>query len=119
MNASTLIQKLRKEIASIAGDNLPAEIRYQDRYGNVVIKPLFDVTLDELAFAAQTLNAERSTLSRRQVALEDVYAHARKQGFLGADLMNAALALTQVPAQLAAVVNGWGLPPLVVVSVER
>jgi tripartite ATP-independent transporter DctM subunit len=36
--------------------------------------------------------------------------------FLGADLMNAALALTQVPAQLASVVQGWGLPPLVVVS---
>jgi hypothetical protein len=32
--------------------------------------------------------------------------------FLGADLMNAALALTQVPAQLAGVVQGWGLPPL-------
>jgi hypothetical protein len=36
--------------------------------------------------------------------------------FLGADLMNSALALTQVPAQLAGVVKGWGLPPLVVVA---
>ena len=27
--------------------------------------------------------------------------------FLGADLMNSALALTQVPAQLAGVVKGW------------
>jgi C4-dicarboxylate transporter, DctM subunit len=36
--------------------------------------------------------------------------------FLGADLMNAALALTQVPAQLAAVVQGWNLAPLVVVA---
>jgi C4-dicarboxylate transporter, DctM subunit len=36
--------------------------------------------------------------------------------FLGADLMNAALALTQVPAQLAGVVQGWGLPPLAVVG---
>src|SRR6185503_8555323 len=35
--------------------------------------------------------------------------------FLGADLMNAALALTQVPAQLASVVNGWGLSPVMVV----
>jgi tripartite ATP-independent transporter DctM subunit len=35
--------------------------------------------------------------------------------FLGADLMNAALALTQVPAQLAGVVNGWGLSPVMVV----
>jgi TRAP-type C4-dicarboxylate transport system permease large subunit len=36
--------------------------------------------------------------------------------FLGADLMNAALALTQVPGQLATVVQGWGLPPLAVVA---
>jgi tripartite ATP-independent transporter DctM subunit len=36
--------------------------------------------------------------------------------FLGADLMNAALALTQVPAQLAAAVLAWGLAPVAVVS---
>jgi tripartite ATP-independent transporter DctM subunit len=36
--------------------------------------------------------------------------------FLGADVMNAALALTQVPAQLSAFVNALGWPPLVVVS---
>jgi tripartite ATP-independent transporter DctM subunit len=36
--------------------------------------------------------------------------------FLGADLMNAALALTQVPAQLAGVVSGWGLSPVMVVA---
>ena len=36
--------------------------------------------------------------------------------FLGADLMNSALALTQVPAQLVGLVQGWGLPPLAVVG---
>jgi TRAP-type C4-dicarboxylate transport system permease large subunit len=36
--------------------------------------------------------------------------------FLGADVMNAALALTQVPNQLAQVIGGWGLPPLAVVG---
>ncbi len=36
--------------------------------------------------------------------------------FLGADLMNAALALTQVPAQLATLVQGLGWPPLAVVG---
>jgi hypothetical protein len=36
--------------------------------------------------------------------------------FLGADLMNSALALTQVPGQLAAVVQSWGLAPLAVVG---
>jgi tripartite ATP-independent transporter DctM subunit len=35
--------------------------------------------------------------------------------FLGADLMNSALALTQVPAQLADVVKGFGLSPVAVV----
>jgi C4-dicarboxylate transporter DctM subunit len=49
------------------------------------------------------------------------YATAQAAGmifmiFIGADLMNGALALTQVPAQLAAVVQGWGLAPLLVVS---
>ncbi len=36
--------------------------------------------------------------------------------FLGADLMNSALALTQVPNQLAAVVASWGLAPVTVVA---
>ena len=36
--------------------------------------------------------------------------------FLGADLMNAALAQTQVPNQLAAEVGSWGLSPLAVVA---
>jgi len=36
--------------------------------------------------------------------------------FLGADLMNAALALTQVPNQLAAVVGSWNVSPLLVVT---
>ena len=37
--------------------------------------------------------------------------------FLGADLMNSALALTQVPAQLSGLVQGWGLSPWSVVGV--
>ena len=36
--------------------------------------------------------------------------------FLGADLMNASLALTQVPAQLAQVVGSWGFSPVMVVA---
>ncbi|RYX90569.1 MAG: TRAP transporter large permease [Comamonadaceae bacterium] len=36
--------------------------------------------------------------------------------FIGADLMNSALALTQVPNQLAAVVGSWGLSPIMVVT---
>jgi tripartite ATP-independent transporter DctM subunit len=36
--------------------------------------------------------------------------------FIGADVMNASLTLTQIPAQLAAVVGEWGLSPLMVVT---
>ncbi len=36
--------------------------------------------------------------------------------FIGADVMNSALALTQVPGQLAELVGGWGLPPVAVVG---
>lgn len=36
--------------------------------------------------------------------------------FIGADLMNSALALTQVPAQLATTVGSWGLSPVAVVG---
>ncbi len=49
------------------------------------------------------------------------YATAESSGmifliFLGADIMNAALALTQVPGQLAEVVGSWGLSPVMVVA---
>jgi C4-dicarboxylate transporter DctM subunit len=36
--------------------------------------------------------------------------------FIGADLMNSALALTQVQTQLASAVSGWGLSPVMVVA---
>jgi C4-dicarboxylate transporter, DctM subunit len=36
--------------------------------------------------------------------------------FMGADMLNSALALSQLPAQLAQVVAGIGLPPLVIVG---
>ena len=36
--------------------------------------------------------------------------------FLGADLMNSSLALTQVPSQLAQLVGSWGLSPVMVVA---
>ena len=36
--------------------------------------------------------------------------------FIGADVMNSSLALTQVPTQLSGVVLSWGLAPLMVVS---
>ena len=62
---------------------------------------------------------------RRELTLAKLahcfYATAAASGmifliFLGADLMNAALALTQLPGQLAGLVQGLGLAPLAVVS---
>jgi tripartite ATP-independent transporter DctM subunit len=64
-------------------------------------------------------------VSRRELTWDKIklsfYATAESSAmifliFLGADLMNAALALTQVPNQLAAAVGSWGLPPVAVVG---
>jgi tripartite ATP-independent transporter DctM subunit len=72
--------------------------------------------------AAATLVA---ALARRELGWakfkQCLYATAESSAmifliFIGADLMNSALALTQVPNQLAAVVSSWGLSPLMVVS---
>ena len=66
-----------------------------------------------------------AALLRRELTLSKLatcfYSTASTTGmifliFLGADLMNSALALTQVPNQLAAVVAGWGLSPYAVVA---
>ena len=72
--------------------------------------------------AASTLVAAllKGELTRAKLA-QCFYATAEGSAmvfliFIGADLMNASLALTQVPGQLAGLVQGWGLAPLLVVS---
>jgi C4-dicarboxylate transporter, DctM subunit len=50
-----------------------------------------------------------------------VYSTAESSGmifmiFLGADMLNSALALTQAPNQLAQFIGGLGLPPLAVIA---
>ena len=72
--------------------------------------------------AASTLVAAllKGELTRAKLA-QCFYATAEGSAmvflvFIGADLMNAALALTQLPGQLAGLVQGWGLAPLLVVS---
>ena len=66
-----------------------------------------------------------AALLKREITLEKFkhcfYATAESSAmifliFIGADVMNASLTLTQVPSQLASVINAWGLPPLMVVS---
>ena len=70
-----------------------------------------------LTFIAALLKRELTLAKFRQC----FYATAESSAmifliFIGADLMNSALALTQVPSQLAAVVGGWGLSPVLVVT---
>jgi TRAP-type C4-dicarboxylate transport system permease large subunit len=83
---------------------------------------LFTPTEGAAVGAAATFLA---ALAKREITWEKFktcfYATAESSAmifliFLGADLMNAALALTQVPGQLASVVQGWGLPPVAVVA---
>lgn len=66
-----------------------------------------------------------AALLRRELTLQKIklcfYSTAATSAmifmiFIGADMMNTALALTQVPAQLASVIQGWGVAPVLVVS---
>ncbi len=66
-----------------------------------------------------------AALMKRELTMEKLkkcfYATAEGSAmifmiFIGADIMNSSLALTQVPAQLSSVVLSWGLSPLMVVS---
>jgi len=66
-----------------------------------------------------------AALLRRELTLQKIklcfYSTAAASAmifmiFIGADMMNTALALTQVPAQLATVIQGWDVAPVLVVS---
>jgi tripartite ATP-independent transporter DctM subunit len=83
---------------------------------------LFTPTEGAAVGAASTFVA---ALIKREITLakfrQCFYATAESSAmifliFIGADLMNSALALTQVQTQLAAAVGGWGLSPLMVVA---
>jgi C4-dicarboxylate transporter, DctM subunit len=72
------------------------------------------------AFATFLTALLRRELSWRKF-LESVYSTAESSGmifmiFLGADMLNSALALTQAPNQLAQFIGGLGLPPLAVIA---
>ena len=83
--STSLIALLRKQLPSIYGDSLPTEIHYRNTDGNVVIVALDTATVDELAFAIQTANAEALALGRRRTALEELHTEARKRAARGAD----------------------------------
>ena len=85
MKTSNLHQALQTRLGSYAGEHLATMLRYLDRNGNIVEKPLLDATLDEVAFAIQMLSAEGSVIHRRRSALDSLYTLARDHGCLGAD----------------------------------
>lgn len=83
--STSLIASLRKQLPSIYGEHLPDDIRYRDADGHDVVVALDAATVDELAFAIQTANAEALTLGRRRTALEELHTEARKRAARGAD----------------------------------
>ena len=89
MKTPTLHQSLQAKLGSYSGEYLATTLRYLDRYGNTVEKPLLDASLDEVAFAIQMLSAESSAIHRRRSALDSLYTIARDHGCLGADTVGA------------------------------
>ncbi|MBI5923829.1 MAG: hypothetical protein HY847_19550 [Betaproteobacteria bacterium] len=85
MTTHPLFEKLCRHLGAYRSDDLPVEICYLDRYRNLVVKPLLDASLDEIAFAVQTLHEESMAISSRRSALEYLYTFSRKRGAVGAD----------------------------------
>ena len=83
--STSLIASLRKQLPSIYGEYLPDDIRYRDADGHDVVVALDAATVDELAFAIKTANAEALALGRRRTALEELHTEARKRAARGAD----------------------------------
>ena len=83
--STNLIQSLREQLPSLYGEHLPDELRYRRANGQEVIVALDAATVDELAFAIQTANAESLALGRRRTALEDLHTEVRKRAARGAD----------------------------------
>ena len=107
-------------LAAVAGV-LPIAIIFLIVFGGIY-GGLFTPTEGAAVGAAATFVA---ALLRREMTWQKFkhcfYATAEASAmifliFIGADLMNSALALTQVPNQLAAVVGSWGLSPVTVVA---
>ncbi|WP_399680238.1 hypothetical protein [Xenophilus sp.] len=83
--STSFIASLRKQLPSIYGEHLPDDIRYRGADGHDVVVTLDAATVDELAFAIQTANAEALALGRRRTALEELHTEARKRAARGAD----------------------------------
>jgi hypothetical protein len=84
MKTSTLHQSLQAKLGAYSGEHLPTTISYQDQHNSMVEKPLFDATLDEVAFSIQALGVEIAAIHRRRSALDSLYTLARERHYLGA-----------------------------------
>lgn len=76
---------LRQRAPSLYSEFLPADIRYRNAAGHSEVVALESATVDELAFAIQTLHREASVITRQRVALEDLYTALRLRMARGAD----------------------------------
>lgn len=83
--STCLIASLRKQLPSLYLEHLPGELRYRGADGRDVVVALDAATVDELAFAIQTANAEVLALGRRRTALEELHTEVRKRAARGAD----------------------------------
>ncbi|WP_045770436.1 hypothetical protein [Xanthomonas albilineans] len=80
-----LITSLRQKLSYLYGEHLPEEIHYHRADGQHVMVALQDATVDQLAFAIQTINTESVALSRHRNALEELHTEVRKRSACGAD----------------------------------
>jgi hypothetical protein len=82
---SSPVQVLRKRHASL--DELPDHIRIPPfgTQAEQIGKPVERVTVDEVAFAVEAIEAELMEVSNRLYALRKLYTLARRAGALGSE----------------------------------
>jgi len=95
MNSSVSLTKIRKRHLML--EALPDTIVIPAHAGisGEVTKPLTEATLDDVAFAVRSVEAEFSTVIDRLHALKKLYELARDTGALGANVAVEAVAGSQ------------------------
>ncbi len=83
--SSNPIALLRQRLPSLYSEYLPADLRIRNPKGHEEFVALEVATVDDLAFAIQTLNRQASAISRERSALDDLYNAARLRGARGSD----------------------------------
>ena len=83
---TTPLQRLRESSYTLS--ELPESIRTGDvgEFSQPINKAINTATVDDIAFAIQSLSTESTALFRRLDALRQLHDRARRAGGLGADL---------------------------------